>query len=219
MKQRRTLATLASLTVLGTGLGTLLGTAPATAADASKARVAGDTSLVEVLQADGNRFDRNGRDFDILHRAVTTVLASKPDSAVAVLADGSQALTAFAPTDRAFKRLGRQLTGRLVASERRTFKRLAANVDVATLEAVLLYHVVPGATVTFHQALGADDAVLDTAAGLPVRVNVRGHRVFLRDGDFSDRNPRVVRSLSDVNAGNLQIAHGIDRVLRPADLP
>jgi uncharacterized surface protein with fasciclin (FAS1) repeats len=212
VKQRRTLATLVSVTVLGLA-------APVAAADTATARKAGDQSLVEVLQADGNRFDRNGRDFDILHRAVTTVLAAKPDSAVAVLADGTQALTAFAPTDRAFKRLARQLTGRLVASEQKTFKRLAANVDVATLEAVLLYHVVPGATVTFQQARGSDDASLDTAAGLPVKVNVRGHRVFLRDRDFSDRNPRVVRALSDINEGNMQIAHGIDRVLRPADLP
>lgn len=211
MKQRRTLATLVSVTVLALA-------APVAAAEAPSARKAGDTSLAEVLQADGNRFDRKGRDFDILHRAVTTVLAAKPNSAVAVLADGSQALTAFAPTDHAFKRLVHQLTGRWPATERRAFRTIASAVDVATLETVLLYHVVPGATVTYRQALGSDDAALDTAAGLPVKVNVRGHYVFLRDRDFTDRNPRVLRALANINKGNAQIAHGINRVLRPVDL-
>lgn len=41
--------------------------------------------------------------------------------------------------------------------------------------------------------------------------------VQLRDADTDDRNPYVVQA--SLNKGNRQIAHGIDRVLRPLDLP
>ena len=43
------------------------------------------------------------------------------------------------------------------------------------------------------------------------------HRVYLIDADRNDRNPRVVKF--DINEGDRQIAHAIDRVLRPVDLP
>ncbi len=41
--------------------------------------------------------------------------------------------------------------------------------------------------------------------------------IRLRDKDYNSRNPRV--KVIDINDGNMQIAHGIDRVLRPMDLP
>ena len=59
-----------------------------------------------------------GGDFDILDKAVHTVLAAKPRSAVAVLADGSVRLTAFLPTDRAFRGLVTDLTGHRRGTER-----------------------------------------------------------------------------------------------------
>jgi hypothetical protein len=61
--------------------------------------------------------------------------------------------------------------------------------------------------------------VLNTALdGSTIKVKVV-HRVFVQlvDADKSDRNPYVVRA--NLNKGNRQIAHGIDRVLRPIDLP
>jgi uncharacterized surface protein with fasciclin (FAS1) repeats len=190
--------------------------APATAAEQQRA---GERSLATVLAGDGNRFDRSWNDFDVAHRAVTTILEAKPGSDVAVLADGSTPLTAFLPTDRAFRRLVFQLTGDRPAKEKGTFNRLAQAVPLDTLETVLLYHVVPGATVTYTQAEGANGASLDTAAGPALRVKVKGHAVRLEDADRDDRNPTVIRKASDINEGNKQIAHGIDRVLRPIDLP
>lgn len=179
----------------------------------------GETSLVEVLDADGNRFDKNWNDFDIVHRAATTVLGAKPKSAVGVLADGSTPLTAFIPTDRAFRRLVFQLTGDQPRTEKATFDAVAG-LGVKTIEAVLLYHVVPGETITYAQAKKADGAALTTASGeLPVEVAVQGKQVFLSDLDEDDRDPRVIRRLADLNEGNKQIAHGINRVLRPSDLP
>ena len=79
-----------------------------------------------------------------------TVLAAKPTSPVAVLADGSTRLTAFLPTDRAFRRLVRDLTGTAPATERAVFAA-TATLGVDTIEQVLLYHVVPGQTLTARQ--------------------------------------------------------------------
>ena len=74
-----------------------------------------------------------------------------------MLADGNTALTAFMPTDRAFQRLVRSLTGSTPRTEKKTFAAVAG-LGIDTVETVLLYHVVPGATVTYKQALKADGA-------------------------------------------------------------
>lgn len=179
-----------------------------------------DRSLATVLAADGNRLDRNWQDFDILDKAVHRVLASRPGSPVAVLADGSVRLTAFLPTDRAFRTLVTDLTGKRRHTERGVLRALNGLVDAATLERVLLYHVVPGSTITYRQAQHADGARLTTAlSGSRLRVQVTEKRhVFLGDADTDDRNGRVLRSLKNVNQGNRQIGHGVNRVLRPVDL-
>ena len=46
---------------------------------------------------------------------------------------------------------------------------------------------------------------------------VNGPAIRLKDRDGNSRNARVIAV--DINKGNKQIAHGIDRVLRPIDLP
>jgi hypothetical protein len=200
----------ATATALVGGLG--LAAAPASAAP-------GDQSLFEVLDADGDRFDKNWRDFDILDRAVRTVLDAKPGSPVGLLAQGDQSLTAFAPTDGAFRRLVADVAGSKPRNERATFNAIAATYDVDTIEAVLLYHVVPGPKINYKTARNADGARLEPAAGPHIVVKVRGGEVFLRDADRDDPNPQVIRALKNINAGNLQLAHGINRVLRPLDLP
>ncbi|MBG0563867.1 fasciclin domain-containing protein [Actinoplanes aureus] len=177
-------------------------------------------SLAAVLTADKSGFDRNGHDFDILTAAVGAVLKAKPSSPVGVLADGKTRVTAFIPNDLAFRRLVADIkhTKRL-PGEKKAFTAVAG-LGIDTVESVLLYHVVPGATINRKAALKADGARLKTAAGSTVKVNVYGRhwkRVALIDADRSDRNPRVIRF--DINKGNRQIAHGIDRVLRPINLP
>lgn len=196
---------------------TLAAAAPAGAAT-STARARGTESLAALLAEDGARFDRNSDDFDILDSAVTAVLTAEPTSPVAVLADGSTALTAFLPTDQAFRDLAADLTGHTYRNERRVFTVLATELGVDTIESVLLYHVVPGATITYRQARNADGAVLTTAlAGSTLRVNVRRDRsVALQDADRDAANAVVVAR--NLNRGNLQIAHGVSEVLRPVDL-
>ncbi|MET0999326.1 MAG: fasciclin domain-containing protein, partial [Marmoricola sp.] len=143
----------------------------------------------------------------------------KPDSAVGVLADGSVRLTAFLPTDRAFRRLVADLTGKRPATEAGAFNRLVKAAGVDTIEQVLLYHVVPGARITYAQARKADGLSLMTAQGASIKVNVRKNgRVALRDRDGDAANPLVIRSAKNINRGNRQIAHGVDRVLRPINL-
>jgi uncharacterized surface protein with fasciclin (FAS1) repeats len=179
----------------------------------------GNRSLATVLAADGHHFDRNWGDFDIVDKAVVTVLKAKPNSPVAVLAKGRTRVTAFLPTDAAFWRLVRSLTGKKPATERATFNAIAGLVDVDTLETILLYHVVPGATITAKQAAKSDGAKLQTAAGKKIAVHVRRTgAIYLRDKDHDARNPKVLAAKADLNKGNRQIAHGINRVLRPADL-
>nr|WP_296065354.1 fasciclin domain-containing protein [uncultured Actinoplanes sp.] len=185
-----------------------------------KTKPLGTRSLATVLTADKSGFDHNGRDYDILTAAVLAVLKAKPSSPVGVLADGKTALTAFIPNDRAFEILVADLQhSKRLPSEKKAFTAVAG-LGIDTVETVLLYHVVPGATIDRKAALKSDNARLKTAAGSSVKVDVYGgwwKRVKLIDADRNDRNPRVIKF--DVNKGNRQIAHGIDRVLRPIDLP
>ena len=189
--------------------------APSAQAAASKHHGPGHRSLAQVLATDKG-YDRNWGDFDILEKAVTTVLAAKPDSPVKVLTQGRTRLTAFIPTDRAFRRLVRDLTGNVPRTERGTFRAITRVADVGTLEAILLYHVVPGATVTSHRVMKLDGAALTTAQGGTITVRIRPGGVRLVDQDPDARNPQVIAV--DINKGNRQIAHAINRVLRPIDL-
>ncbi len=213
MKRRMT--ALLAATALAASAVPALATGPASAAP-------GDRSIAKVLTSDSNRFDRNAADYDILTEAVLAVIAAKPDSPVAVLADGTQRLTVFAPTDQAFRLLVRDLTGKNLRKERKVFRALVSAAGVDTIEAVLLYHVVPGVRLTSPKVLEADGARLTTASGGTVTVKIKGTtkhpRIKLRDADTDDRNPRVLLSALDINKANKQIAHGIDRVLRPIDL-
>lgn len=203
------------------GLAATLSAAPAAAAPSSGA-MTGNRSLASVLLADGNRFDRNWYDYDIVTEAVLAVLEAKPASAVGVLTDGNVALTAFLPDDRAFQTLVKDLTGRRYHSEEKVFTKLAGAVGIDAVEAVLLYHVVPGATITKKDAVKADGAVLETAlAGASFKVDVISKWlpvIRLRDADTNDRDPYLNPWKFNINKGNLQIAHGITQVLRPIDL-
>lgn len=198
-----------------------LGLAGVVAAQPAAASTPGTTSLAQVLAADGDMFDRNPYDFDVLDQAVAAVLEAKPSSPVAVLADGTVPLTAFVPNDRAFQLFAWDLTHRWPRTEQAALESIAGTVGIDAVEQVLLYHVVPGATIDSRTALRSDDAVLTTAQGAGVRVDVISPwvpLVRLVDQDRNDIDPFLVRSQLDLNKGNAQIAHGITAVLRPVNL-
>lgn len=212
MRFRNTVIASAALAAVSS----MLVAAASTPAQASPARSLGTTSLAAVLAADGQKFDGNAKDFDIVEAAAYAVLAAKPGSPVAVLADGTKRITAFAPTDQAFRVLVKDLTGKTYKSEEKVFNTLAGLVGIDTVETVLLYHVVPGMTISAAKAVAADGAKLMTAAGVKVKVKVVDGKVTLVDKDPDAKNATVV--VPDINKGNKQIAHGVDRVLRPANL-
>ena len=208
---RRLTATAATLALAASG--TL---APAPTANAQHHKL-GDTPLAALLLADGDKFDHNKYDYDILTQAALAVLAAKPDSAVGVLTDGSVPLTAFLPTDKAFKRTVKDLTGHWPKSERRTFT-IVAGLGIDTVEAVLLYHVVPGVTIDSAAALAADGVSLPTAAGPSITVDVftkPNGKTAIRLIDGARPYPYLVLDRLDINAGNNQIGHRITRLLLP----
>jgi uncharacterized surface protein with fasciclin (FAS1) repeats len=213
MKKINRLAALGSVAALA--VGSLATAAPATAGSGT-----GNRSLATVLTSDHNRFDKRSGDFDVVTEAVLAVLEAKPDSPVAALTQGRQRLTAFVPTDGAFRTLVYDLTGKWRVKERRVFNTVAG-LGIDTVETVLLYHVVPGAKITAKRALAADGTDVTTAQGGTVSVDVlnpRSGRIRLQDADMDDVDPRTKPRLLNINKGNQQIAHGIDQVLRPVDL-
>lgn len=214
MATRRYLSALAAV-----GLSTVL-MASSAAATPSSSTPTGTKSLAAVLTADGNQFDRNWYDYDITTEAVLAVLAAKPDSRVGLLTDGSVALTAFIPNDRAFQALVADLAGSRLSSEKAVFDAVAG-LGIDTVETVLLYHVIPGATLTSKQAAASNGATLTTAQGGTVGVRVYSRWlpiIELRDQDTDDRNPFLNPFALNLNKGNAQIAHGITAVLRPVNL-
>lgn len=180
---------------------------------AALVKALGTNSLAAVLTAKSS-FDKKSKNFDILTAAVLAVLKAKPDSSVKVLTDGSVALTAFIPTDQAFKNLVRRLTGKTPKTEQAAFTTVA-NLGINKVEEILLYHVVPGATIVSESALKSNGASLTTALkGKSIKVSVRGTVIELNDYSRF-QNPKVDLSLLDINRGNRQIAHGINNVLLP----
>jgi uncharacterized surface protein with fasciclin (FAS1) repeats len=191
------------------------------AAPAANAKAVGEDSLAALLTSDGDQFDNNAKDFDILTEAAFAVVAAKPGSPVALVADGTKRATVFAPTDQAFRVLLKDLTGKTVKSEKKIFDSLVELAGVDTIESVLLYHVIAGKTLTSGKVLKANGAKLATANGKTVKVVVRKSpklSITLRDKDKGARDPMVILSALDLNKGNKQVAHGIDRVLRPIKL-
>jgi hypothetical protein len=208
------------LGVIATTLG-LATTAVIAAAPAATAADPGTRSLAAVLTSDGNRFDSNWSDYDIVTEAVLAVLGAKPTSPVGLLTDGTVPLTAFIPNDRAFRVLAYDLTKRWPTTEAKAFAALSDAVGVDAIEQVLLYHVVPGAAITKSAAVNANGAELTTAQGATIKVRVYNRYlpiVELRDKDTNDVNPFLNPRALDINKGNRQVAHGIVFVLRPLDL-
>jgi hypothetical protein len=171
-------------------------------------------TLADVLLSDGNQFDFNPFDYDIVTEAVLLY----PDL-VAAAADPNAELTAFLPNDLAFRKLVAELTGAWPWRERAVFDAVAA-LGTDTVAAVLQYHIVAGAPISYEAAKQADGAVLTPLQGGTIEVDVRGRwwkLVRLIDNDPDARDPLVVQPEIGGRAAN-GYAHGIDSVLRPVDL-
>jgi uncharacterized surface protein with fasciclin (FAS1) repeats len=174
----------------------------------------GNNALTNVLNVAAFGFDTNPADFDILTNLVLDVMGTKPNSPVWALADGNVQLTAFIPTDRAFKKLVKALTGQSYARERKVY-RVVRGLGMDTVEKVLLYHVVVGAPILSGAAVAANGASIPTAEGSTIKVVFDGTVLRLRDKDTKRVNPNVILPRVDINEGNNQVAHPINGVLLP----
>jgi uncharacterized surface protein with fasciclin (FAS1) repeats len=188
----------------------------ATALVATPAQASGSSgTLAEILLSDSkwddaNGFDRNRWDFDIVTQAVLAF----PALAEAASTPGAN-LTVFLPTDQAFRRLVRDLTGQTHLTEKQIFDTVVS-LGLPTVEKVLQYHILAGAQIDYHTALQSDGAALTMLSGDTLTVDVRRHWVVvLQDNDPDFRDPRVI--FPNIQGSN-GIAHGIDRVLLPVNL-
>ncbi len=186
-------------------LGVGLAVAPATAK-------AGNDSLASVLLADNDEFDSNGKDYDILTQAALAVITADDKSPVALVTQGDQRLTVFAPQDRAFINLVKGL-GVEVNSEQAAFEAIASTLSIKQIENILLYHVVAGKTITSKQAAKANGTKLKTAQGGKLTIKVKKGKIRVVDQNKDFPTARVVQA--GINKGNKQIAHGINAVLVP----
>jgi uncharacterized surface protein with fasciclin (FAS1) repeats len=194
------------------GLGLVAAVAVPAVAPASAAT---RPTLAQILLSDSkkdaaNGFDANPNDFDIVTQAVLAF----PDLVTAASSPGN--LTVFLPTDYAFRRLLKDLTGTTIRKESDIFNAVVG-LGLPTVEAVLKYHIL-GTRVDYATALKADGASLTTLGGGTITVDVTGRvfkRVVLQDMDPDLRDPKVV--VANIRASN-GIAHAIDRVLLPVNL-
>ncbi len=167
-------------------------------------------TLTDRVAASGGAFDSNPFDYDILLNAV--LAADLADA----LDDPSISVTLFAPNDRAFVRLARDLgySGFMEAGAFNyivgALTTLGGGDPIPLLTQILLYHVATEALNPFEVIFSSE---IDTLQGGVIRPLF----LRLRDNDPGFTDPRVFLPLG-VNLSN-GILHTIDRVLLPIDVP
>lgn len=176
----------------------------------------GTTSLASALNIDQPVFDSNWENYDIMVHLVNRVLAAKPDSDLVKLKDGTIPLTAFIPDDFAFRGLAAYRNGRgvILSSEARVF-RFITKLSIATLEKILIYHLVPVGPIGVVDLITSNGLVLPTDQGSLIRVTV-STSVRLIDLSSQTASSLVHLRKVDINSGNRQIAHSITAVMLPS---
>lgn len=170
--------------------------------------------LSEVLDLRNASFDNNFNDFDVFTDVWMRVWGELPESPVQAITQGDTALTAFVPTDRAFQRVVKFLTGKTFKSEAR-IANAVMSLGAKTVEKVILYHVVIGDPILSPAALQANGANLNAASGETIGVRVSGTNIRLVDKSKKHTNALVILGAVDINKGNKQVAHGISQVMLP----
>lgn len=156
---------------------------------------------------------RNWYDFDILTAAVVA-----DGTLVADVTNPATAVTLFAPNDRAFQLLAKDLTGKWFFTEQGVLTAIVEQVEEGkvNLTNVLTYHVVGG-------KFNKEDVV--PLIGTPIKTVNGGSivvqppnkfgQIAIKDEVEALRNPTLVRT--DIDAGH-SVIHSISRVLIPANV-
>lgn len=179
-------------------------------------------TLGEQILADADgEFDRNSRDYDVIGEIVLAIVQSGIDTQLGASLDPTVELTVFLPDDRAFRRLAYDLTGTWIRDESALIPAIldAVGGDLALINAVVEYHVIPG-VIDSSVAAGADGVSLTSIMGASFTVdvfnNARG-TIALIDNEPDLKNARLDPRDLDNYASN-GVWHGISRVLIPIDL-
>ena len=170
--------------------------------------------LTEVLDLRYASFDNDFSDFDVFTDLWMRVWGELPESPIQAISQGNTALTAFVPTDRAFQRVVKFLTGKSFKSEAR-IANAVMSLGAKTVEKVILYHVVVGDPILSPAALQANGANLNAASGETIGVRVSGTNIRLVDKSKKHTNALVLLRAVDINKGNKQVAHAISQVMLP----
>ncbi|MFN0090576.1 MAG: fasciclin domain-containing protein [Acidimicrobiales bacterium] len=169
-------------------------------------------TIAAIVAASGGEFDRDRHDYDMLLTAV------KAAGLVDALNGDDAQLSVFAPNDRAFVRLARDLGFDGEGGERGAWEHLVHALSdlgggdpIPVLRNVLLYHVAPG-RLGLADVLNADEIETLLDGGT---IGVHGLRLVDEAPEL--RDPRLVRPY-ELEASN-GVVHPIDRVLLPVPLP
>lgn len=186
---------------------------------AAPAQASGDKTILGAIteldrytssERDGlDRFrwnQRNWYDYDILTAAVVA-----DGSLLGAVQDPNTAVTLFAPNDRAFQLLAKDLTGKWYWTEKGVLNAIVGAVQAGTVDLgnVLTYHVVAGKFVKAEVPLRTPIATLngDTVKVVPKRFGIK-----VKDNAADFRNPYLLKT--DIDAGH-SVIHSLSRVLIP----
>jgi hypothetical protein len=180
-----------------------------------------DGNFVEFV---AEQADKRGGNFNIIGNVVLALAGSGDLTEADVAALGSAEITAFLPTDYAFRRLAADLQGKRwwQVKEGDVIPFLTGALPLATIAEVVKYHIYAVGKVDYRTALSLDDnrrngteVFIEMYNGGKLGIDRRGWFLQLDDsGDALDiaNNPWVVRP--NLDGGNA-IVHGISEVLLP----
>ena len=168
--------------------------------------------------------DKPRGNYNIIGQTVLALAGSGDLSGADVEALGTADITAFLPTDTAFRRLVADIQGKRwwQVREADVIPALVGALGLPTIAEVVKYHIYAGGKVDYRTALSLDanrgkgtDVFIDMYNGGKLGIDRRA--VFLQLDDageagFGSNDPYVIQR--DIQAGNA-IVHGISEVLLP----
>lgn len=194
---------------LGLAVGIATAVFAPSVASAGNSTPAAPPTLAGMLAPYATTFDTDNNNFNVgVH-----LLLQFPQVVKAAASPGNY--TVFLPTDYAFRRLVKDLTGVVVVSEAKLVEAVTKLRGLKFAD-VVRYHVLSGTRLDYATALRSNGATLTTIQGgtLKVMVPKGSRRVVLVDKAPKRRDPRVVNTGLIASNG---IVHVIDGVLLPAE--